>query len=370
MKKFLFFLLFFIFGFSFSIKAQENSEGYENIASISGVAIDGKSGQILYAKNPNVKIPPASTVKLLTAMVVLDRLSLKEKVVISKKAEDTPSISPHLREGEIYTVEDLLFLMLMKSSNQASVALAKAVAGSEEIFADLMNNKAKMLGFKNSHFVTASGLPGGNQYTTAYELALLLYEALKYPLIKEILNTPVKVISSFQGRTFVIKNTNKLLFEDELKEVVLGGKTGYTNLSKHCLVNVANVDGHLIITSLLGAPNRGSLWEDTKKLLNFSKLVLTGKTSPIVINTVVNLSIPANFKRDIYKNKHVMKKSKILANKKQNKSYLSKSKQIKKKIYTKNNLKNEVITKTKSKNKLVKRSKKLQTASITSRRNS
>lgn len=294
----------------------ENSDYYENISSIAGVAIDGTTGRILYAKNPHIKIPPASTVKLLTAMVVLERLPLSQKIRISKNAEETPSTAPHLHEGEVYTVEDLLYLLLLKSSNQAAVALAEAVSGSEESFSVLMNQKARMIGLKDSHFVTASGLPAGNQYTTAYEIALLLYEALKYPHIKEIINTPVKIITSQQGRTLVIRNTNRLLFDDDSRDVVLGGKTGYTKLSKHCLVNVSRVKDRLVITSLLGAPNRESLWEDTKKLIRFSELVLEGKVSPVAINTAVNTAVPVSIKPRAYY-RDVQKKSQVLNRKKE-----------------------------------------------------
>lgn len=300
MAKVLLSILFLLTIFLHPLKAEENTDYYENINSMAGVALDGNTGQILYAKNPHIKIPPASTVKLLTAMVVLDRLPLSQKVKISNAAENTPSTPPHLQEGEVYTVEDLLYLLLLKSSNQAAVALAEAVAGSEEKFSELMNQKARMLGLKDSHFVTASGLPASNQYTTAYELALLLYEALKYPHIKEMINTPVKIISSQQGRTLVIRNTNKLLIEDETKETILGGKTGYTKLSKHCLVNVAKVKDRLIITSLLGAPYREALWDDTKRLIRFSEMVVERKVSPVVINTAVNTALPASIKPSAY----------------------------------------------------------------------
>lgn len=314
MIKYILHLFIFIFFFHLSLAiggSFENIDYYENINSIAGVAIDGTTGRILYAKNPHIKIPPASTVKLLTAMIVLDRLPLSQKVRISKTAEETPFSNPHLYEGETYTVEDLLYLLLLKSSNQAAVALAEAVSGSEEKFSELMNQKARMIGLKDSHFVTASGLPGGNQYTTAYELALLLYEALKYPHIKEIINTPVKIITSQEGRTLVIRNTNRLLFDEDSRYTVLGGKTGYTRLSKHCLVNVSRVKDRLVITSILGAPNRESLWEDTKKLIRFSELVLEGKVSPVAINTAVNTAVPVSIKpkayyREVQKRNHLV----------------------------------------------------------------
>jgi D-alanyl-D-alanine carboxypeptidase len=297
MKKLLFiFIVFFLFLIfvNFNLSKANTPDFYPEINAICAVAIDGKTGKILYAKNPHLKIPPASTVKLVTAMVVLDSLSLSEKIKISKNAEQTPSVSPKLYEGEVYTVKDLLYLLLMKSSNQAAVALAEAVAGSEENFSILMNKKIYSLGLKNSHFVTASGLPAPNQYTTPYELAIIFYEALKYPLIKEIISTPVEIITSVTGRTLIIKNTNKLLDDSEPEINIIGGKTGFTRASKHCLVNGAYVEDKLIITSVLGSPNRESLWQDSKNLINFAKLVLEHKISPVYITTVVNTSVLVN----------------------------------------------------------------------------
>uniref|UniRef100_A0A7V5XHC0 D-alanyl-D-alanine carboxypeptidase n=1 Tax=Thermodesulfobacterium geofontis TaxID=1295609 RepID=A0A7V5XHC0_9BACT len=342
MKKLLFiFIVFFLFLIfvNFNLCKATTYDVYPEINAICAVAIDGKTGKILYAKNPHLKFPPASTAKLVTAMVVLDHLSLSEKIKISKNAEQIPSASPKLYEDEVYTVKDLLYLMLMKSSNQAAVALAEAVAGSEENFSMFMNRKVYSLGLKNSHFVTASGLPAPNQYTTPYELAIIFYEALKYPLIKEIISTPVKIITSETGRTLIIKNTNKLLDNSESEINIIGGKTGFTRASKHCLVNGAYVEDKLIITSVLGSPNRESLWQDSKNLINFAKMVLDHKISPIYITTVVNTGVLVNrnFKNSqskIYKksksgyNKYTKKKGskKMLVKKKGSKKVLVKSK--------------------------------------------
>jgi D-alanyl-D-alanine carboxypeptidase len=312
-----------------------------DIDAICAVAIDGNTGKILFAKNPHLKIPPASTVKLVTAMVVLDHLSLSKKVKISKNAAQTPSVYPKLYENEVYTVKDLLYLLLMKSSNQAAVALAEAVAGSEESFSVMMNKKIHSLGLKNSHFVTASGLPAPNQYTTPYELAIIFYEALKYPIIKEIINTPVKIITSKTGRTLVIKNTNKLLNDPEIGKNIIGGKTGFTRASKHCLVNGVYIKDRLIITSVLGSPNRNSLWSDSKNLINFAKMVITRQTTPVYITTVVNSSILVNSKYK-YKNSRskVYKKSKKKYNKKRT---------SKKKVFVKSK-KSSMVKNTKVKN--------------------
>ncbi|MBZ4681924.1 D-alanyl-D-alanine carboxypeptidase family protein [Thermodesulfobacterium sp.] len=311
-KKFLVLILFFCLILFGKQGLAEDINSLSEISAITAVTLDATTGKVLFAKNPNLKIPPASTVKLVTAMVVLDKLSLNKKVTISKTAAETPSVAPLLKEGEVYTVKDLLYLMLMKSSNQAAVALAEEVAGSEENFTFYMNRKAKELGLKNSHFTSASGLPAPGQYTTAYELSLILYHALKYPLIKEIIHTPTKIIASENGRVLVLKNTNNLLEDPEVKNYVLGGKTGFTRASKHCLVTASQVNNHLIITSVLGAPSRESLWRDSKELIKFSRLVLENKAEPLYLTTVVTSQIPMHHvsKSKIFKAKSVAKSSK------------------------------------------------------------
>jgi D-alanyl-D-alanine carboxypeptidase (penicillin-binding protein 5/6) len=368
----IFFFLNFFLKSSFSYAEEE--QGVENINALSGVVLDAKTGMVLYAKNPHVKIPPASTVKLLTAMVVLDHLPLHKKVKISKNAEETPSVGPFLREGEVYSAEELLNLMLIKSSNQAAVALAEAVSGTEENFSVLMNAKAKALGLQNSKFQTASGLPASDQYTTAYDLALLLYEALKYPKISEIIQTPVKIITNEQGRTIIVKNTNHLLFDDEYKEAVIGGKTGYTKLSKHCLVNVSKVKNRLVITSILGAPNRESLWQDTKRMLKIAELVLENKINPVYVNTVVNLSQPVNHiytvKNKIKSAKHEKKVNKKLIAKakgKGNKTLIAKTSNKNVKKLNTNIAKNKAISTKNIASK--KKGKSIKTAQTEARRN-
>ncbi len=293
MKKFIYIFIFILIFFLIPKFSQAFSD-IPYINALCAVAIDGNTGKILFAKNPHLKIPPASTEKLVTAMVVLDHLPLSEEVKISEKVSKIPSVPPKLYKGEVYTVKDLLYLMLMKSSNQAAVALAEAVAGSEKKFASLMNQKVHSLGLKNSHFVTASGLPAPNQYTTPYELAIIFYEALKYPLIKKIISTPVKIITSETGRTLVIKNTNKLLRDPQLKDTIIGGKTGFTRASKHCLVNGVYIGNKLIITSVLGSPKRSTLWKDSKTLIKFAKAVIKHQTSPVYITTVVNTNVLVN----------------------------------------------------------------------------
>ena len=245
--------------------------------------MDGQTHKILYAKNPNKELMPASTTKLVTAMVVLDRLSPDKVVVVSKNAAYTPSIASRLRPGDRVTVRGLLYLALMRSINGAAVALSEAVAGSESSFAKLMNEKVASLNIKNTRFVNATGLPAPGQYITAENLAVILDTALKYPLIKQIINTKEKDLI-VDGRSLYLRNTDRLLWSND---DLIGGKTGYTRAAEHCLVFAASKGDCTIVTSLLGERVRGNLWVDGRKLLDESTQVASGQAKPEIYETPV-----------------------------------------------------------------------------------
>jgi serine-type D-Ala-D-Ala carboxypeptidase (penicillin-binding protein 5/6) len=221
------------------------------------------SGEVLYAKYPNARLAPASTVKLVTAMVVLDSLGPAKTVRISRTAGKTRSIRPRLRPDEEMTVSDLLHLALMKSINSAAVALAEATAGSEQDFVTLMNRKAKEIGANNTLFANASGLPKGAQYTTASDLALIMKSALSYPLIKEILGKKECMITTAAGRELFLQNSNHLLWQEQN---MIGGKTGYTGNARHCFVGAMNTEKGTFFTAVLGARSRSSLWRSLHML--------------------------------------------------------------------------------------------------------
>ncbi len=220
------------------------------------------SGEVLYSKYPDARLAPASTVKLVTAMVVIDSLDPAIKVKISKNAGKVRSIQPRLHADEEMTVSDLLHLALMKSINSAAVALAEATAGSEQDFVVMMNRKAKEIGTNNTLFANASGLPKGTQYTTASDLALILKAALSYPLIREILGTKAYLIRTTGGRDIILENSNDLLWQTNM----IGGKTGYTGNARHCFVCAINTGKGPLYTAVLGARSRRSLWRSTLML--------------------------------------------------------------------------------------------------------
>ena len=220
-------------------------------------------GMVLYAKYPNARLAPASTVKLVTAMVSIDLLKTDDIVRISEKAAKVRTIPPKLQIDDEFAVIDLLNIALMKSINQAAVALAEAAAGSEEAFVILMNQKAREVGARDTLFANASGLPKGKQYTTASDLALIMKAALSYPLIREILATKACRVRTAAGREIFLENSNQLLWEDQ---TVIIGKTGYTGNARHCFVGAMDTGNGTIITAVLGARSRHSLWKATEML--------------------------------------------------------------------------------------------------------
>ncbi|MGD0282002.1 MAG: serine hydrolase [Dissulfurispiraceae bacterium] len=251
----------------------------EGVGARAAVVIDSATEKILYAKNPQWKLAPASTTKLVTAMVVLDTISPDTVITISENAADTPSVTPHLRAGERFTVRDILYLALMRSVNGAAVALAEAAAGSEPRFTVLMNEKVARLGAENTRFINASGLPGPGQYITAFDLSKVMKQALSYPLIKEIITTRTKDIHSVEGRRIFIKSTDQLLWMDE---DLLGGKTGYTREARHCFVCAAQKGGYTLISSVLGESVRDDLWHDSQILLDRGYDVIQQKAEPVI----------------------------------------------------------------------------------------
>ncbi|MBI4698829.1 MAG: D-alanyl-D-alanine carboxypeptidase [Nitrospirae bacterium] len=251
-----------IFGFSTSHAA--------DISAKAAVLVDTTSGSVLYSKNPDLKLPPASTTKLVTAMVALDVLNPDRLVTVSSRAADTPSVEPRLTAGRTMRVKDLLYLALMRSINGSAVALAEASAGSEKAFVVMMNNKVESLGASSTKYINATGLPGKKQFTTARNLAGILRESLKYPLISDIVNTRLKVLD-VDSKPVLLKNTNYLLWTDDDQ---IGGKTGYTRAAHHCVVSASRKGDRTLIVALLGEPVRDYLWLDAKRLLDKGSEIL------------------------------------------------------------------------------------------------
>jgi D-alanyl-D-alanine carboxypeptidase (penicillin-binding protein 5/6) len=240
-----------------------SSSSAEVITSQAAVVMDASTGEILYGKNSNHLLPPASTAKLMTAIVVIEKANLSDIVTISQKASHAHPVKAGFRKGDQVTIEGLLYAALVKSANDAAVALAEAAAGSEDCFVSLMNQKAVSIGAVNTKFINATGLPGGSQHITAIDLSIIMRYAMSHPKLREILATPAAEVSTEKGKAIFLRNTDKLLWSDE---EIIAGKTGYTYTAKHCFVFAAERNKKTIIVSLLGSPSRKNLWKEAKEL--------------------------------------------------------------------------------------------------------
>ncbi|WP_157834921.1 D-alanyl-D-alanine carboxypeptidase family protein [Desulfofalx alkaliphila] len=232
------------------------------ITADAAVLIDANTGQVLFDKNMHQRRPPASTTKIMTALLALEGGNLTDKVTVSDKAAQTGECSINLRPNEILTLEALIYGALMRSGNDACVAIAEHVAGSEENFIRLMNHHAKILGAQNTNFLNTNGLPEDQHYSTAYDLAQIARYAMNKVKFRDIVSTKSKEITNEDGEKRFFQNTNKLLW---LYRGSDGIKTGTTDAAGSCLVGSAKKDGRHLISVVLHSDDR---YADTIKLLN------------------------------------------------------------------------------------------------------
>lgn len=237
------------------------------IAGSSWVLKDPLSGRVIMEHNSHERLPPASLTKMMTAYIVereLDegRIAMTDMVPISVKAWRTGGSRTFVREGTQVSVEDLLKGVIIQSGNDASVALAEFVAGSEDAFVDIMNQQARQLGMNNTNFENATGLPHPNQYSTAYDLALLAKAIIEdYPE-----NYPLYAVKSFTYNNIRQPNRNSLLWRDESVD---GLKTGHTEEAGYCLVASAKRDDTRLIAAVMGTSSAEVRAREVQKMLNY-----------------------------------------------------------------------------------------------------
>lgn len=229
------------------------------------VVIDRNTNTILYGKNENQKRKMASTTKIMTSTIIIENCDLNDTIEISKKAAGTGGSRLGLKIGDKITVRDLLYGLMLRSGNDAAVALAEYAGGSIEGFAELMNKKASELGLTNTHFETPHGLDSDGHYTTAYELAILSNYALNNATFAQIVGTKEYTIT-INGSPKQLSNTNELLGNFE---GVYGIKTGFTNGANRCLVTACKREDMDIICVVLGADTKKFRTQDSIKLINY-----------------------------------------------------------------------------------------------------
>jgi D-alanyl-D-alanine carboxypeptidase (penicillin-binding protein 5/6) len=221
------------------------------------VIMDAKTGVVLLSYNPQLFLPPASTLKVMTAMYVLEHLKMDDKITVSARAAGAPPSKIGIKPGEVYTVEELLYALLLNSANDAARALAEKVSGSEEAFAKDLTKQVRQWGAYRTTLATANGLPADNQYSTAQDLALLFRKAMNNPELAKIMATKYHNI---QGER-ELRNHNRFLFTTPL---AVGGKTGFTRASRHTYVGMFRKDDKAIIISLMGSQQK---WADLRPLI-------------------------------------------------------------------------------------------------------
>ncbi len=263
----------------------------KRLTALAAFLMNADTGQVLYQRKPNLRLPPASATKVATAIVALENGKLHDHLRASKRVAQVPSLRIGLRPGQSMSVQDLLYSTLLYSANDASVVLAEGIAGSVAEFAEMMTSKAQQLGAKNTHFTNPHGLTAPGHYSSAKDMALIFNYAMKNPDFRIIVHTKRKTVRLFTAgknkrvRRIPLRNKNRLLWSFS---GAIGGKTGYTRAAKRTFVGAVARNGLTLVVSVLGSR---ALWTDTKRLLNygFRKQIQNAKSSNGFIVQVASL---------------------------------------------------------------------------------
>ena len=236
--------------------AAGEDEGF-HVSARSFVLMDAKTGQILLSLNPQLFLPPASTLKVMTALAVVEHLKMDDKVTVTPYAAAAPPSKIGIKPGETYTVQELLYALLLNSANDAARALAEKVCGSESAFAQQLTQEVRQWGAYRTTCATANGLPADNQFSTAEDLANMFRRAMSNPELAKIMSTKYYPIQG--GRE--LRNHNRFLFTTPL---AVAGKTGYTRAAKHTYVGLFKNGDHEIIVAMMGSTKK---WADLRPLI-------------------------------------------------------------------------------------------------------
>ena len=267
MKKILILLLLFI---SIPlVKAEETEDLAPNAKS--AIMIEASTGEILFQKNKDEKLAPASMTKMMSMLLIMEEiengnLKWNEMITTSEKASSMGGSQIFLKAGEKMTVEDLLKGVAIASGNDAVVALAERVSGSEEQFVKRMNTRAKDLGLKNTNFINATGLTADNHYSSAYDMSLIAKELVRHEKILEFTGTYEDYLRKDTKSPFWLVNTNRLV---RFKEGVDGLKTGFTDEAGYCLTATMKKDNMRLITVVMKEENTSKRSADTTKMLDY-----------------------------------------------------------------------------------------------------
>lgn len=254
-----------------------------SVTAAAAILVEPTTMTVLYARREHQPRPPASTTKILTALLALERGRLDDVVTVSRRAAAVPGSTIHLRAGQKISLSDLIVGLLMRSGNDAATAIAEHVAGTEAAFVHWMNRRARELGATNSRFANPHGLDAPNHYTTAFDLAHLARLAMTMPTFKDVVGRR-EYVPPGSGRSW--RNTNRLLWALEGTE---GIKTGTTGGAGNCLVAAVSRDGVRLIAVVLGSRDR---WLDTRRLIEWGFAAFHMVTGAAAGQSVVEARVP------------------------------------------------------------------------------
>ncbi|WP_025846485.1 D-alanyl-D-alanine carboxypeptidase family protein [Paenibacillus ehimensis] len=239
---------------------------------VSSVIMDADSGTVIYEKNKDAKLPPASITKIMTMLLIMEaldqgKIKLDEKVRTSEYAASMGGSQIFLEAGEEMTVREMLKGIALASGNDASVAMAEKIAGTEEAFVRMMNERAAQLGMKNTHFANANGLPAENHVSSAYDIALMSRELLKHEEITQYTGLYQDYLRKDTPKPFWLVNTNKLV---RFYSGADGLKTGYTSEAKFCLSATAKRDNLRVISVVMGEPDTKTRNAEVTRMFDYA----------------------------------------------------------------------------------------------------
>lgn len=307
------FLCLIIFGTTFGLpqpSCADETTGGILLTCPSAILMEASTKSVIYEKAPDERRSPASITKIMTAILIFDaieagKISLEDEVVTSAYAKSMGGSQVYLEEGEKQTVDTLIKCIMISSGNDASVAMAEYIAGSESGFVQMMNERAASLGMENTHFEDCCGLTDSdNHYTTARDIALMAQELItRYPQIKSYTTIWMENIThvTMQGsKEFGLANTNKLLKQ---YPYTTGLKTGSTNKAKYCVCATANKDGVELIAVIMGCPNYKDRFTEAQSLLQFGYTTCKlyqdenpPELMPILVKGGIDKQVPAVYK--------------------------------------------------------------------------
>jgi D-alanyl-D-alanine carboxypeptidase len=239
--------------------------GRPSLTARAAVVMDGSTGQVLWERDGSRPLPPASTTKIMTAIVALESGRLEESLRVSAEAAATAPSGINLRTGQRMRLRDLLYALLLNSANDAAEVIAEGVGGSRAGFAALMNERARTLGAEAAHFENPHGLTAKGHVASARDLAVILRHGLRLPLLRDILETRTArvPIEAPRSRWVSLRSHNRLLVGHDPRVI---GKTGYTRAARRCFVGAARDGDREVIVAVLGSTD---LWGDTKRLIAY-----------------------------------------------------------------------------------------------------